>query len=112
MKFKLSLTASQQIMETIVAKPVNDPISKVYKMSESMTLLRLSDLERLMYNSTNRLTVMITSTAYERLRPREKSHRNSLLNLVNVPKRIISALVEQAEQRRQIASTTIGMQSQ
>ncbi len=76
-----------------VTYPVNDPISKVYKMSESMTLLRLvekfcqyfarqettihsnlSDLERLMYNNVNRLNVIMTSTADDRERPREKSH--------------------------------------
>ncbi len=75
------------------AYPVKDPISKVYKMSESMTLLRLvrnfnqyrrtvqnkrhsnlSDLERLMYNKMNKVSVMMISTTAEVARPREKSH--------------------------------------
>ena len=75
------------------AYPVKDPISKVYKISESMTLLRLvrnfhqylraiqnkhrsnlSDLERLMYNKVNKVSVMMISTTAEMARPREKSH--------------------------------------
>lgn len=107
-KIRFDFIDTQQAISTIVPAHVRDPVSKVYKISESMIALMLSVSVRLDCRRQKRDPVIKISATDDIDSPKVNTHPNFSMNPEYVFRRIISDVETQAEPRRKVAAIRMG----